>query len=111
MVRLTDVPEYERDHLLGKNLPPLGPACWTSPEKPLSQIRVALITTADYVESLTAQPGNYNQTEVYQTIWFETQLGTGLARFYEAFRAHPELGPFARIVLPREAVSGSTNSD
>ena len=46
MVRLTDVPEYERDHLLGKNLPPLGPACWTSPEKPLSQIRVALITTA-----------------------------------------------------------------
>ena len=26
MVRLSDLPEYERDHLLAKNLPPLGPA-------------------------------------------------------------------------------------
>jgi len=46
MVRLIDLPEYEREHLLGKNLQPLGPACWTKLEKPLSQIRVALITTS-----------------------------------------------------------------
>ena len=46
MVRLTDLPEYEQDHLLSKNLPPLGPECWTKPEKPLAQMRAALITTA-----------------------------------------------------------------
>ncbi|MCZ6643937.1 MAG: glycine/sarcosine/betaine reductase selenoprotein B family protein [Gammaproteobacteria bacterium] len=46
MVRLTDLPEYEQDHLLSKNLPPLGPERWTKPEKPQAQMRVALITTA-----------------------------------------------------------------
>ncbi len=46
MVRLIDLPEYERDHLVGKNLPPLGPECWSKSEKPLAQMRVALITTA-----------------------------------------------------------------
>ncbi|MCZ6617015.1 MAG: hypothetical protein O7E57_02690 [Gammaproteobacteria bacterium] len=61
-----------------------------------------------YVEALTAQPGNYNQTKVYETLWFETQLGAGLAKFYERFQAHPKLSLFARIVLPREAVGGST---
>jgi hypothetical protein len=28
MVRLRDVPDYEREHLLSKNLAPLGPAVW-----------------------------------------------------------------------------------
>jgi D-proline reductase (dithiol) PrdB len=46
MVRLIDLPEYERDHLTGKNLSPLGPECWTKPEKPLEEMRVAIITTA-----------------------------------------------------------------
>ena len=46
MVRLADLPEYEREHLLSKNLPPLGPSCSTRSEKPLSKMRVALITTA-----------------------------------------------------------------
>jgi D-proline reductase (dithiol) PrdB len=46
MVRLIDLPEYERDHLIGKNLLPLGPACWTKPEKPVEEMRVAIITTA-----------------------------------------------------------------
>jgi D-proline reductase (dithiol) PrdB len=46
MVRLIDLPEYERDHLIGKNLPPLGLECWTKLEKPLADMRVALITTA-----------------------------------------------------------------
>ena len=46
MVRLTDLPDYEREHLLGKNLSPLGPPCWTTHDKPLSEMRVALITTA-----------------------------------------------------------------
>ena len=64
-----------------------------------------------YVEALTAQPGSYNQTKVYETIWHETQLGAGLAKFYEAFRAHPKLSLFARIVLPREAVGGSTGEE
>ncbi len=64
-----------------------------------------------YVEALTAQPGNYNQTKVYETLWFETQLGAGLAKFYEGFRAHPKLSHFARIVLPRAAVGGSTGGE
>ena len=64
-----------------------------------------------YVEALTAQPGDYDQTRVYETLWFETQLGEALAVFYEGFRAHPKLGAFARIILPRQAVAGSpTNS-
>ena len=46
MVRLTDVPEYEREHLLGKNLGPLGPPRWSAPTKPLADMRIALITTA-----------------------------------------------------------------
>ena len=46
MVRLTDLPEYEREHLVSKNLPPLAPACWVKPNKPLKEMRVALITTA-----------------------------------------------------------------
>lgn len=46
MVRLSDLPEYEREHLLDKNLPPLGEPAWTRLSKPLNQMRVALITTA-----------------------------------------------------------------
>ncbi len=64
-----------------------------------------------YVEALTAQPGNYDHTKVYEKMWFETQLGAGLAEFYEAFRAHPKLSLFARMVLPREAVGGSTSEE
>ncbi|MEM1434335.1 MAG: glycine/sarcosine/betaine reductase selenoprotein B family protein [Pseudomonadota bacterium] len=46
MVRLADLPDYERDHLLAKNMPPLGPPVWTTPAKPVSQMRFALVTTA-----------------------------------------------------------------
>jgi D-proline reductase (dithiol) PrdB len=46
MVRIADLPEYERAHLLEKNMPPLGPACWVKKTKPLNECRIALITTA-----------------------------------------------------------------
>lgn len=46
MVRLSDLPEHERAHLRSKNLGPLGPPAWVSPGKPLSERRVALVTTA-----------------------------------------------------------------
>ena len=46
MVRLSDLPEYEREHLLAKSLPPLGPPAWVTAQKPLSEMRIALITTA-----------------------------------------------------------------
>ena len=46
MVRLTDLPEYEREHLLNKTHAPLGPPAWTLHSKPLAEMRVALITTA-----------------------------------------------------------------
>lgn len=46
MVKLADLPDYEREHLLSKNLPPLGPAVWTKPSKPVNEMRFALVTTA-----------------------------------------------------------------
>mgnify|MGYP001823152049 CR=1 FL=1 len=46
MVRLTDLPDYEREHLLSKSQPPLGPPVWTRPGKAISELRIALITTA-----------------------------------------------------------------
>ena len=46
MVRLRDLPDYEREHLLSKNMPPLGPAQWVPPSKPMNEMRFALITTA-----------------------------------------------------------------
>ena len=46
MVRLSDLPDYEREHLLKKNQPPLGPPAWTPCTKAISELRIALITTA-----------------------------------------------------------------
>lgn len=46
MVRLRDLPDYEQAHLLAKNLPPLGPPAWVEQRKPVSEMRIALITTA-----------------------------------------------------------------
>ena len=46
MVRLSDLPEYEREHLLAKNMPPLGPPAWVNHSKSIAQLRIALITTA-----------------------------------------------------------------
>lgn len=46
MVRLSDLPDYEREHLLSKNQPPIGPPVWTPLSKPISEMRIALITTA-----------------------------------------------------------------
>ena len=46
MVRLTDLPDYEQAHLLSKNMPPLGPPVWVNHNKPMADLRIALITTA-----------------------------------------------------------------
>ena len=46
MVRLSDLPEHERAHLLDKNMGPLGPPAWVPPGKRLAERRVALVTTA-----------------------------------------------------------------
>jgi D-proline reductase (dithiol) PrdB len=46
MVRLSDLPDYEQEHLLSKNLPPLGPPAWVPLTKKLDELRIALITTA-----------------------------------------------------------------
>lgn len=63
-----------------------------------------------YLEALTAQPGHYDESRIYDTLWHETVLGTALNSFYEQFHAHPKLHPFARILLPREAVGGIRTS-
>ena len=46
MVRLTDLPEHDRNHLVMKQLPPLGPPQWVVRTKPLNEMKIALITTA-----------------------------------------------------------------
>ena len=46
MVRLADLPDYERAHLLAKNDAPVGPPAFTLPTRPLNQQRLALVTTA-----------------------------------------------------------------
>ncbi len=46
MVRLADLPAYERDHLLAKSEAPLGPTPWVARETPLAERRIALVTTA-----------------------------------------------------------------
>jgi D-proline reductase (dithiol) PrdB len=46
MVKLADIPEYERNHLMSKLLPPLGEFPWVVNDKPLSMKKVAIITTA-----------------------------------------------------------------
>ncbi|MDZ7784635.1 MAG: glycine/sarcosine/betaine reductase selenoprotein B family protein [Halioglobus sp.] len=46
MVRLTDLPDYEREHLLEKCGDPLGPPAWVPRTRELAQMRIALITTA-----------------------------------------------------------------
>ena len=46
MVKLTDIPEYERNHLMSKLLPPLGELPWAVNNKSLSKKKVAIITTA-----------------------------------------------------------------
>ena len=46
MVKLADIPEYERNHLMSKLLPPLGELPWVVNAKPLSQKKIAIITTA-----------------------------------------------------------------
>ena len=43
MVRTADLPDCERDHLLGKNLPPLEPPAWTRRTKRLAEMRLALV--------------------------------------------------------------------
>ena len=46
MVRLADLPDYEREHLLDKCGQPLGSPAWVAKSKALSEMRIALITTA-----------------------------------------------------------------
>ena len=46
MVRLADLPDYEREHLLEKCGEPLGPPAWVDRARELGEMRVALITTA-----------------------------------------------------------------
>jgi D-proline reductase (dithiol) PrdB len=46
MVRLSDLPDDEREHLLSKNERPLGPAAWAHGKKAIAEMRIALITTA-----------------------------------------------------------------
>lgn len=46
MVRLGDLSEYEREHLMIKDVGPIGPDVWVQNSEPLSTKRIALITTA-----------------------------------------------------------------
>ena len=62
---------------------------------------------AFYIESMTAKPGRYDETEVSDQFWQHTELGAALILIYEHFLesevAHQRI--FARMLAPREAVS------
>ena len=81
-MRLSDLPEYEREHLLAQNLKPLGPPAWT----PLSDARFRPIARR------------------------ETALGEALIEFYRLFRRRDDAPSkaIARIIVPREAVGEAT---
>jgi hypothetical protein len=64
-----------------------------------------------YLEALTGQPGDYNENKIHQILWHETRLGAGLTHFYRKFNADPKLHPFARIVIPREAIDSTTDDE
>lgn len=66
---------------------------------------------AYYGEALTAQPGDYSPTLIFQQLWHETTLGAALKVYYEYFKQHPDLEVFARIFAPREAVGELTGVD
>lgn len=46
MVKLGDLSAHDRAHLMKKQQPPLGPPQWVGQTKPLSAMKIALITTA-----------------------------------------------------------------
>ena len=64
-----------------------------------------------YLEALSAQPGQYNQKRLQQTLWKETQFGAGLTWFYAQFKADEKLRLIARIIAPREVVESSTGEE
>jgi D-proline reductase (dithiol) PrdB len=68
---------------------------------------------AFYLESLTAQPGDYDHEQVRQTLWQETVLGAALIEFYHRFRDQDDrsLRLIARLIVPREAVDEATGEE
>ena len=59
---------------------------------------------AFYIEAMTAEGGAFDQTEIYATLYHETEFGRALRWFHDALSVHPKMHLLARIVLPREAV-------
>ena len=98
MVRLTDLPDYEREHLLAKSLPPLGPPVWVAAKKPVSDMRVALLTTAGLhfrddptfaFADATFRPID-NEEDADNLVM--SSFGTTGACFTDAMTTHPSLG-------------------
>ena len=53
MVRLADLPDYEREHLLAKNMPPLGPAAWVASKNPLPNCGLPWLLPQAYIFAMT----------------------------------------------------------
>lgn len=102
------------DHAVEDNLQRLGKLL-DARQLPVAELKWFKLAMEDakayYIEALTAQPGEHAQQLVQHRLWHETQLGAGLALFYEWFLKDPKLALFARIVAPREAVDGSTGEE
>lgn len=102
------------DHAVADNLQRLGELL-DARQLPVAELKWFKLAMEDakayYIEALTAQPREHAQQLVQHRLWHETQLGAGLALFYEWFRKDPKLALFARIVAPREAVDGSTDEE
>ena len=102
------------EHAVEDNLQRLGELL-DAGTLPVDELKWFKLATEDakayYIEALTAQPGSHSPQQVQSTLWHETQLGAGLALFYERFRKHPKLSLFARLVAPRQAVDDTAGEE
>lgn len=60
-----------------------------------------------YIESLTAQPGNYNASIIEDIFWLDTTLGAALLKFAECFEQNSAVAGISRIIVPRSALEKS----
>jgi D-proline reductase (dithiol) PrdB len=63
-----------------------------------------------YLESMMAQPGAYQHSQIDQVFWSETQMGAAILALHDRFAKHDQFSGFARIIAPRTAVFNAKKS-
>jgi D-proline reductase (dithiol) PrdB len=101
------------EHSIEDNLKKLGEML-DSGDIPSQEFRWLKFAIEDakafYIEALTAQPGDYVQTELQRILWQDTQLGYALRTCHQLLVSDPSTRPFAGIIAPREAIATAAHS-